>query len=268
MSFRGLVWDHGLDDTERRKMETLWWIVGFSLLGSAGVVAGAGTLLLFRQAIWRRLISSLVSFAVGTLLGGAFLGLLPRALEGSASLPVFSTVLAGLVLFFILEKWVLWRHCHDPECPADMVAGRLILLGDAIHNFFDGIVIAASFLSAPALGVSSALAVVAHEIPQEVGDFAILLHSGYSKGRALAYNLLSSATTPAGAVIAFFALSDIGPLVPYVLAISAASFLYIAMSDLVPGLHRVISVQKAVLQVAFIVAGILTMAAIRALSPG
>ncbi len=249
-------------------MHTLWWIVGLSLLGSVGVVACAGTLLLFRQEVWRRLISSLVSFAVGTLLGGAFLGLLPEALEGSAAIPVFSTVLAGLVLFFILEKWVLWRHCHDPECPADRVAGKLILLGDAIHNFFDGIVIAASFLSAPALGVSSALAVVAHEVPQEVGDFAILLHSGYGKGRALLYNLLSSSTTLAGAVMAYFALSSIERVVPYVLAVSAASFLYIAMSDLVPGLHRAISLQKAAVQVAFIVAGILTMAAIRTLFHG
>ncbi|MEJ2010339.1 MAG: ZIP family metal transporter [Acidobacteriota bacterium] len=187
---------------------------------------------------------------------------------GAESLPVFSTVLAGLVVFFILENWVLWRHCHDPECPRDRVAGELILRGDAIHNFFDGIVIAASFLSAPALGVSSALAVVAHEVPQEVGDFAILLHSGYGKGRALGYNLLSSATTPVAAVIAYFALSALQPVVPYVLAISAASFLYIAMSDLVPSLHRVISVRKAAGQVAFIVAGILTMATIRTIAHG
>jgi zinc and cadmium transporter len=245
-------------------MSTLGWIIGFSLLGSAGVVAGVGVLLLIREALWRRLISFLVSFAVGTLLGGAFLGLLPEALERAESLPVFSTVLAGVVLFFILEKWVLWRHCHDPECPADRVAGELILLGDAIHNFFDGVVIAASFLSAPELGVSSALAVVAHEVPQEVGDFAILRHSGYGKKRALAYNLLSSSTTLAGAVVAYFALSSVDRVVPYVLAVSAASFLYIAMSDLVPGLHRVIALRKAVIQVALIVAGILTMAAIRA----
>jgi len=249
-------------------MNTLWWIIGLSLLGSAGVVGGVGILLLLREGVWHRLISYLVSFAVGTLLGGALLGLLPEALESAKSLPVFSTVLAGLVIFFILEKWVLWRHCHDPECPRDRVAGELILLGDAVHNFFDGIVIAASFLSAPTLGVSTALAVVAHEVPQEVGDFAILLHSGYGKGRALGYNLLSSATTPAAAVIAYFALSAIQPLVPYVLAISAASFLYIAMSDLVPGLHRVISVRKAAVQVGFIVAGILTMAAIRTIAHG
>lgn len=249
-------------------MNTLGWIIIFSLLGSAGVVAGAGVLLLLREDAWRRLISILVSFAVGTLLGGSFLGLLPKALEKAEALPVFSTVLVGVVLFFILEKWVLWRHCHDPECPTDRVAGELILLGDAIHNFFDGVVIAASFLSAAALGVSSALAVVAHEIPQEVGDFAILLHSGYGKGRALLYNLLSSSTTLAGAVIAYFALSSIERLVPYVLAISAASFLYIAMSDLVPGLHRVISLRKASVQVAFIVGGILTMAAIRMIAHG
>jgi zinc and cadmium transporter len=249
-------------------MNTLGWIIIFSLLGSAGVVVGAGALLLLRETAWHRLISFLVSFAVGTLLGGAFLGLLPEALERAESLPVFSTVLAGVVLFFILEKWVLWRHCHDSECPVDRVAGELILLGDAIHNFFDGIVIAASFLSAPALGISSALAVVAHEVPQEVGDFAILLHSGYGKGRALLYNLLSSSTTLAGAVVAYFALSSVERVVPYVLAVSAASFLYIAMSDLVPALHRAISLRKAAVQVAFIVIGILTMATIRTVAHG
>lgn len=246
----------------------LWWIVGFSLLGSAGVVSGVGILLLVREAVWRRVISCLVSFAVGSLLGGAFLGLLPEALEKAESLPVFSTVLAGLVLFFVLEKWVLWRHCHDPECPTDRVAGELILLGDAIHNFFDGIVIAASFLSGSILGVSSALAVVAHEIPQEVGDFAILIHSGYGRRRALAYNLLSSSTTTAAAIAAYFALASIQPLVPYVLAVSASSFLYIAMSDLVPGLHRGFSFRTAFVQVAFIVAGILTMALIRTIAHG
>lgn len=247
-------------------MNQLGWIIGFSLLGSAGVVVGVGALLLLREVVWRRVISFLVSYAVGTLLGGAFLGLLPEALEKAESEDVFVTLLAGIVLFFILEKWVLWRHCHDPECPADRVAGELILLGDAIHNFFDGVVIAASFLSAPGLGVSSALAVVAHEVPQEVGDFGILLHSGYGKERAFVYNLLSSATTPVGAVIAYFMLSAIQPLVPYVLAVSAASFLYVAMSDLVPGLHRVISLRKAAVQVVLIVAGILTMVAIRTLA--
>jgi zinc and cadmium transporter len=249
-------------------MQTLGWIIVFSLLGSAGVVVGAGVLLLLRDTGWRRLISLLVSFAVGTLLGGAFLGLLPEALERAESLPVFSTVLAGVVLFFILEKWVLWRHCHNSECPVDQVAGELILLGDAIHNFFDGVVIAAAFLSATALGISTALAVVAHEVPQEVGDFAILLHGGFGKGRALAYNLLSSSTTLVGAVLAYFALSSVQRVVPYVLALSAASFLYIAMSDLVPGLHRVISLRKTAIQVGLIALGILTMAFIRTISHG
>ena len=249
-------------------MQTLGWIIISSLLASAGVVVGAGVLLLLRDTGWRGLISLLVSCAVGTLLGGAFLGLLPEALERAESLPVFSTVLAGIVLFFILEKWVLWRHCHDSECPVDHVAGELILLGDAIHNFFDGVVIATAFLSATALGVSTALSVVAHEVPQEVGDFAILLHGGFGKRRALAYNLLSSSTTPVGAVLAYFALSSIQRVVPYVLALSAASFLYIAMSDLVPGLHRVISLRKTAFQVGLIALGILTMAFIRTIAHG
>ena len=168
----------------------LLWIVGFSVLGSIGAVAGAALFLFFPEGIRKVLVPCLVSYATGTLLGAAFLGMIPAGLKLAPAFTVTATVLAGIVLFFVLEKLVLWRHCHDSECEVHGRAGPLILVGDAFHNFVDGIVIAGAFLTSVPLGISVSLAVVAHEIPQEVGDFAILLDSGYSKTRALALNLL------------------------------------------------------------------------------
>jgi zinc and cadmium transporter len=218
-------------------MPIMVWVLVFSLLGSLGVVVAAA-LLLSGESRRRHLLPSLISYAAGTLLAAAFLGMLPRALEGGHSRAVLWTTLFGLILFFILEKWVLWRHCHEAECDIHSAAGPLILAGDAFHNFVDGFAIASAFLISVPLGVSTSLAVIAHEIPQEVGDFAILLESGYARDRALIYNLLSSATTMPGALLAYFALSASMEIVPYVLALSAASFIYIAVADLIPGLHR------------------------------
>jgi zinc and cadmium transporter len=240
-------------------MPTIVWIGIFSLLGSLGVVLGAGLLLLSAAEKRRRLLPSLVSYAVGTLLGAAFLGMLPRALQGGDSRSVLSTTLFGLVLFFVLEKWVLWRHCHQAECDIHSSAGPLILAGDAFHNFVDGFAIAAAFLASVPLGISASLAVIAHEIPQELGDFAILLESGYGRRRALFLNLLSSATTLPGALIAYFALSAMARIVPYVLAISAASFIYIAVADLIPGLHREMTPRSGLRQMLLLLGGIATI---------
>ena len=240
-------------------MPIIAWVVVFSLLGSLGVVLGAGLLLSVEERRRRLLLPSLVSYAVGTLLGAAFLGMLPRALEGSHSRAVLSTTLFGLVLFFILEKLVLWRHCHQAECDIHSSAGPLILAGDAVHNFVDGFAIAAAFLASIPLGISTSLAVIAHEIPQELGDFAILLERGYGRGPALVVNLLSSAMTLPGALIAYFALSALSRIIPYVLAISAASFIYIAAADLIPGLHREISPRSGLRQMVLLLAGIATI---------
>jgi zinc and cadmium transporter len=246
-------------------MPIIAWVVIFSLLGSLGVVLGAGVLLLSEEERRRRLLPSLVSYAVGTLLGAAFLGMLPRALEGGHRRAVLSTTLFGLVLFFILEKWVLWRHCHEAECAIHSAAGPLILAGDAFHNFVDGFAIAAAFLASIPLGISTSLAVIAHEIPQELGDFAILLESGYTRSRALVYNLLSSATTLPGAVIAYFALSALSAIIPYVLAVSAASFIYIAAADLIPELHRQTSPRSGLQQLALLLLGVATILLVRLL---
>ncbi len=235
-----------------------------ALLGSAGAMLGAALLLLFTDAMRQRLLPGLLAYATGTLLGAAFLGMLPKGLAQAQPLAITGTVLAGLFAFFLLEKAVLWRHCHDEDCQEHgHQAGVIILVGDAFHNFVDGVVIAAAYLTSPALGVATALAVIAHEIPQELGDFAILLHSGYGKARALALNLISSLATLPGVALGWFWLAEVRQAVPYVLALSAASFIYIAMADLVPTLHRRSDGRAFVLQALLILAGIGTVALLR-----
>lgn len=238
----------------------LTWIMVFSILGSIGAIAGAALILLFPEGTRRTLLPCLLSYATGTLLGAAFLGMIPHALQQAAPLAISGTVLAGIVLFFMLEKLIIWRHCHDAECEVHGAAGPLILIGDAFHNFVDGFVIAAAFLTSVPLGIAASLAVIAHEIPQEVGDFAILLENGYSRTRALILNTLSSMTTLLGAVIAYFFLGSVQQAVPFILALSAASFIYIAIADLVPSLHRQIGLMPAFRQLILLVAGIGTIA--------
>jgi zinc and cadmium transporter len=241
----------------------LTWIIVFSVLGSIGAIAGAAMLLLFRESTRKTLLPCLLSYAIGTLLGAAFLGMIPNALQQNTSLAISGTVLAGIVIFFVLEKIVIWRHCHDAECEVHGAAGPLILIGDAFHNFVDGFVIAAAFLTSIPLGIAASLAVIAHEIPQEVGDFAILLENGYSKTRAFTLNLLSSLTTLPGAVIAYFFLGATREAVPFILALSAASFIYIAVADLVPSLHRQTGLKPALIQLLLVLAGIGTIVVFR-----
>jgi len=236
------------------------WIVLFSVLGSIGVVAGSALLLFFPESIRKGLIPSLVSYAAGTLLGAAFLGMIPAGLKQVPAVPVMGTVLAGIVLFFVLEKLVLWRHCHDSDRELHGRAGPLILIGDAFHNFVDGVVIAAAFLTSIPLGITASLAVIAHEIPQEVGDFAILLDSGYGRTKALLLNGLSAAATLPGAVIAYFWIGGAREIVPYLLALSAASFIYIATADLIPSLHRQATILAPLRQLLLLLAGIGTIA--------
>ncbi|MBU0620667.1 MAG: ZIP family metal transporter [Gammaproteobacteria bacterium] len=241
----------------------LFQVIVFSLLGSVGAIAVSALLLLFPQGIRQVLVPCLISYATGTLLGAAFLGMIPSALSQAPAINVLATVLAGMVLFFVLEKLVLWRHCHEAECAVHGRAGPLILIGDAFHNFVDGVVIAAAFLTSIPLGIATALAVIAHEIPQEVGDFAILLDNGYGRVRALLLNGLSSAATLPGAVIAYFWLGETREAVPYILALSAASFIYIATADLIPGLHRQMTFAASLRQVLLLLAGIATIAFFR-----
>ncbi len=319
-------------------MTLLTWIILFTLLGGVLSVLAAAAFLLLPETARTRSLPAMVSFAIGALLGAAFLAVLPHALTapGIGDVHViFAAVLAGLLGFFLLEKMVLWRHCHTHECEAHgsasvaegrtpgateahgsasvpykdvqmpraqdaqerlaegttagmqevgqrreqlprtpgateaqvsrsahnhaSASGHLILIGDAVHNFVDGILIAAAFLTDLHLGVVTALAVAAHEIPQEVGDFAILLHSGFSRGKALLYNVLSSLTTVIGGVLAYFSLGLAQHLVPYVLAVAASSFIYIAVADLIPGLHKRLEPRVTLEQIVLIGAGVLTI---------
>ncbi len=240
-------------------MSLFFIAIGLSLLGGLGGLLVAASVLLFKDSFRARLVPWLVSYAVGALLGVAMLNLLPEALTHLPASRVFATLLGGILLFFVLEKLVLWRHCHTHDCDVHDGSVVPVLVGDAFHNFVDGAVIAAAVLTSVPLGVSTAFAVAAHEIPQEVGDFAILLHAGYSRGRALLLNVLSATASAAGAVVAFFALESLPLLLPYCLVLAASSFLYVAMADLIPGLHRGRTDAGSLRQILLIAAGVATM---------
>lgn len=249
-------------------MSLLAWIIIFTLMGGLLSVASAALLLLVPENHHPRILPHGVSFALGALLSVAFLDLLPDALATAGSEhteSLLATVLIGILGFFLLEKLLIWRHCHADHCETHseehfhQPAGTLIVVGDAIHNFVDGILIAAAFLTDINLGIITSLAVAAHEIPQEVGDFAILLQSGYGRGKALAYNLLSSLATMVGGILAYFSLEHIHGWLPYILSIAASSFIYIAVADLIPSLHQKTTARAAFQQIALIVAGVLVI---------
>src|SRR5688572_8652539 len=187
------------------------------------------------------------------------LRLLPTTLEQLQPRVVFATLLGGILLFFVLEKLVLWRHCHAHDCEVHESSVVPVLVGDAFHNFVDGAVVAAAVITSVPLGITTAFAVAAHEIPQEVGEFAILLHAGYTRGKALMLNVLSALASAAGAIAAFVAFETVPRLLPYFLALAAASFLYVAMADLIPGLHRGRTDAGSLRQILLIGAGIATM---------
>jgi len=201
----------------------------------------------------------LVSYAVGALLGVALLALLPEALAELSPQAVFGTLLAGILIFFVLEKLVLLRHCHTDECKVHGATAPLVFVGDAFHNFLDGAIICTAVLTSVPLGINTAVAVAAHEIPQEVGDVAVLLAAGYSRSQALLLNIVTGVSGILGAIVAFTAVEIVPGIRPYVLAISSASLLYIAMSDLIPDLHRGTIDASALRQVILIAAGIGTI---------
>ena len=240
-------------------MPLLGTALGLSLLGSFGGLLIASSLLLFTDSARSRLVPWLISYAVGALLGVSFLELLPEALESLPAPHVLGTLLAGILTFFVLEKLVLLRHCHTDECHVHSSTAPLVIIGDAFHNFVDGTIVCAAVLSSVPLGINTAIAVAAHEIPQEVGDVAILLAAGYSRRRALTLNIVSGASGILGALVAYSAVTLLPDVRPYLLAFSSASLIYIAMSDLIPDLHRGQLDANAVRQVFLIVAGVATI---------
>ena len=248
-------------------MSTLTYIILASLAGGVLSIAVAAAAAF---SAGPALVPVLVSYAIGALLGAAFLEILPHAFETASSVSAMTgTLLAGILLFFVLEKLVLWRHCHTDQCEAHAPhspgddhghdhgrSGLMITVGDTFHNFVDGIIIAAAFMTSVPLGIVTALAIIAHEIPQEVGDFLILLHSGYSRRQAFMLNLLASMATLGGGVLAYYALDLVRDLVPYVLGLAAASMIYVAVADLIPGLHKRTELHATVQQVTLIGLGV------------
>ena len=243
-------------------MTTLSWIIAVALAGGVLSVAAAAAI---GSSLGAHRVNTLISYAIGALLGAVFLEILPHAFEHADPHHMAGTVLVGILVFFVLEKLVLWRHCHHDHCEAHEAhapahdhgrSGLLILIGDTFHNFVDGILIAAAFMESTELGIVTAMAIIAHEIPQEVGDYLILLHSGYSRLKALVFNLLSSLATLVGALLAYFALSDLHEWIPTILGLAAASMIYVAVADLIPGLHKRTELKATLQQVLLICLGV------------
>lgn len=208
------------------------------------------------------LVELLVSFAVGGLLGGAFLHLLPESMK-SNNPAIFIHVLSGIIIFFLIEKVIHWRHCHIGKCDAHSFT-NMNMIGDGVHNFMDGMIIAASFATDVRLGYVTTFAVAAHEIPQEIGDFAILIYGGFSKSKALLFNLISALTAFAGAFIAYISFKQILWLKGFLIPFTAGGFIYIALVDMMPELHKKAKGGKAALQIAIILFGIFLMWWLRA----
>ncbi|MBM63620.1 MAG: ZIP zinc transporter [Acidobacteria bacterium] len=236
--------------------------VSLSLVGSGSGVLIASPLLLLKPETRLQLVPGLVSYAVGTLLAVSLLELVPQALDSLSAHTVLSMLLTGILGFFMFEKLVLWRHCHTSDCTAHDVSAPIVLLGGSLHNFTDGAIVGAAALTSLPLGVNTALAVAAHQIPQEVSDYAILLNAGYSRTRALLMNALSASTCVGGALAVYATSGWLPAALPFVLAFAAGSFLYVAMSDLIPGLHHDSIEVSAVSQLVLIVAGVGTIASL------
>jgi zinc and cadmium transporter len=250
---------------------TLGWILLASVAGGA-LSAGLASVALALRAAW---IPILVSYAIGAMLGAAFLEVIPNAFESGSPQLAAGSILGGIFAFFVLEKLLLWRHCHTENCEvhgSEQGAhgngtghdhGRsalLIMVGDTVHNFVDGVLIAAAFLQSTELGIVAAIAIIAHEIPQEMGDFVILLHSGYSRAKAFAVNMLSSLATLVGGLLGYYALQLFAGLQAVLLGIVAASMIYVAVADLIPGLHRRPHLRDTAMQALLIALGIATIA--------
>jgi len=206
-----------------------------------------------------------VSFAVGTLLGAAFLEIIPHAYELSRDLHQISLiVLIGILVFFILEKLLVWRHCHGSHCENhspvvnhDVKKGSILIIGDCFHNFIDGILIASAFIVDINLGLITALAIIVHEIPQEISNFSILINSGYSLSRTLLMNIVTGCAMILGAILAYFVLNDLEFLIPMILSFAASSMIYVAISDLIPSLHKKVEIKQTFQQTLSILLGVL-----------
>ena len=282
----------------------LVWIILSSFIGGALSVAGAALVALNAR---KTAVPMLISYAIGAMLGAVFLEILPEAINASIKIGnpashTTTTVLLGILLFFTLEKLVIWRHCHGDHCEVHAIhteedcpeahpetksatkykavstvkpsitvhthhhghshdhdggrSGMMVMIGDTFHNFVDGILIASAFMVDVKVGIVTSIAIIAHEIPQEVGDFLILLHSGYSKKQAFIFNLVSSFATVIGGTIAYFALQSVQGWAPTILGVAAASMLYVSVADLIPSLHKRTEMRATISQLVLIACGV------------
>lgn len=231
--------------------------LGISLISLVGIL-----FIGMKEKTLDNLIEYLVSFAVGGLLGGSFFHLLPEAAESETPL-MYTYILFGIIFFFLLEKILHWRHCHKGQCEAHTFT-YLNLIGDGAHNFIDGMIITASFVTDVRLGIATTLAVAAHEIPQETGDFGVLVYGGFSRLKALSYNLLTALTAITGALIAYFSFERIYWMKDILIPFTAGGFIYIALVDLIPELHKKKKGGKLFVQTAMIGLGLLLMWGLKA----
>lgn len=232
-------------------LQILLFVLGSSLIGLTG-----GVLLLKNLKLAHKISFGLVAFAVGALLAAAFLDFLPEALEGGNSEFIFIGVLAGILVFFFIEKFVIWHHHHTYGEIETHSYSSLILIGDSIHNFIDGIIVAAAFIVSPGIGFTAFVAVILHEIPQEISDFGVLLRGGMKRSKIIIFNIISALSSLVGAVIAYFSLTNVEGLTFPLLAFAAGAFIYIAASDLIPETHRTHQMGRSILQIVLMIAGI------------
>jgi zinc and cadmium transporter len=246
---------------------TFVWIIASTFVVSLISLVGIFTIGI-KEKLLAKLLFFLIGFSAGALLGGAFLHILPEALETNSSLNVFSYLILGLILFFLLERYLHWRHCHQEEgtCKTHPFT-YLSLVGDTFHNFIDGMLIAVSYLVSIKLGLVTTIAVILHEIPQELGDFGVLVYGGFSKRKALACNFISAIAAVAGAAIAYFVADSVQGFSNLVLPITAGGFIYIAASDLIPEIHKERNQARATMAFAAFIFGIIFMALARKFLP-
>jgi zinc and cadmium transporter len=239
-------------------MNLLLWIILATLVD--GLVAFIGVFSLGLNAkAFKWLLIMFVAFSAGALLAGAFFHIIPEALASLPAMSVSFFILLGLVVFFLIERVLHWHHCHDENCDEHAIAEKpfsfLVLIGDGIHNFVDGIIISAAFIITVPFGIITTIVIIAHEIPQELGDFAVLVHGGFKKSKALMYNFLSQLTCVIGGILGFFFASIIHGAIPYILSFAAGGFIYIAASDLMPELHKEPKLDKAFFSFLFFLLG-------------
>ncbi len=244
----------------------LVWSLASTFLISLISLIGVFTLAI-NERLLQKLLFCLIGFSAGALIGGAFLHLLPEALHGSTNTNlVFYSLIAGIVLFFLMERYFYWRHCHEGICDVHAFT-YLNLIGDSFHNFIDGLVITASFSVSVHLGIVTTVAIALHEIPQELGDFGVLVYGGFSKQKALFWNFLTALTAMAGAIVGYFLIGYVRGFINFILPLTAGGFIYIAVSDLIPEIHKEKNQKRANMAFVAFLLGIVFMALAKLILP-